>query len=102
LPLIVNVINVCKSPTSSSALAGRRTLGNPATFDYLPDSDYGSIDIVPTVSGTYEDLAPRAANVRRGRHAILVEAVSDLLATLTVRRREKDAERVRQLRQDSA
>jgi hypothetical protein len=32
------------------------------------------------------------------RNAILVEAVSDLLATLTVPRREKDADRVRQLR----
>jgi hypothetical protein len=26
------------------------------TFDYLLDSDFGSIDIVPTISGTYEGL----------------------------------------------
>jgi hypothetical protein len=71
---------------------------DPASFDYLLDSDFGSIDIVPTISGTYEELAPRAANLQRGRHSILVEAVSDLLATLTVPRREKDAERVRKLR----
>jgi hypothetical protein len=71
---------------------------DPATFDYLLDSDYGSIDIVPTISGTYEELARRAASVRSGRHSVLVESVSDLLATLTVPRREKDAERVRQLR----
>jgi hypothetical protein len=32
------------------------------------------------------------------RNAILVEAVSDLLATLTVPRREEDADRVRELR----
>lgn len=29
---------------------------DPATFDYLLDSDFGSIDIVPTISGTYESL----------------------------------------------
>jgi hypothetical protein len=68
------------------------------TFDYLLDSDFGSLDIVPTISGTYEELAPRAVKMQAGRNAILVEAVSDLLATLTVPRREKDADRVRQLR----
>jgi hypothetical protein len=68
------------------------------TFDYLLDSDFGSIDIVPTISGTYDELAHRAVNVQTGRNSILVEAVSDLLATLTAPRREKDADRVRQLR----
>jgi hypothetical protein len=71
---------------------------DPSTFDYLLDSDFGSIDIVPTISGTYEELAPRAVTVQRGRKSILVEAVSDLLATLTLPRREKDADRVCQLR----
>jgi hypothetical protein len=70
----------------------------PETFDYLLDSDYGSLDIVPTISGTYEELAARATNLKRGRQRVLVEGVSDLLAALTVPRREKDAERVRQLR----
>ena len=68
------------------------------TFDYLLDSDFGSIDIVPTISGTYEELAPRAVKMQTKRNAILVEAVSDLLATLTVPRHEKDADRVRELR----
>lgn len=36
--------------------------------------------------------------MQTGRNAILVEAVSDLLATLTVPRRQKDADRVPQLR----
>ena len=68
------------------------------TFDYLLDSDFGSIDIVPTISGTYEELAPRAVKMQTGRNSILVEAVSDLLTTPAVPRREKDADRVRQLR----
>ena len=59
------------------------------TFDYLLDSDFGSIDIVPTISGTYEELAPRAVKLQTKRNTILVEAVSDLLATLTVLRRKK-------------
>ena len=71
---------------------------DPATFDYLLDSDFGSIDIVPVISGTYEQLAPDAVSVRRGQRLVLVEAVSDLLATLTVPRRGKDADRVRELR----
>jgi hypothetical protein len=83
---------------SRHAPTGRRTQADPATFDYLLDSDFGSIDIVPVISGTYEQLAPRAVNVRRGQHSVLVEGVSDLLATLTMPRREKDADRVRELR----
>ncbi len=70
---------------------------DPATFDYLLDSDFGSIDIVPVISGTYE-VVPRAASVPRAGHSVLVESVSDLLATLTVPRRKKDDDRVRQLR----
>jgi hypothetical protein len=70
----------------------------PATFDYLLDSDFGSIDIVPMIGGTYDQLAPRATSVQRAGHSVLVEAVSDLLATLTVPRRERDADRVRRLR----
>jgi hypothetical protein len=71
---------------------------DPTTFDYLLESDFGSIDIVPLIGGSYEQLAPRATSVRRSGHRVLVEAVSDLLATLTVPRREKDADRVRELR----
>ena len=88
------------SQTGERGRAGQLT-PNPqdsTTFDYLLDSDFGSIDIVPTISGTYDELAHRAVNVQTGRNSILVEAVSDLLATLTVPRREKDADRVRQLR----
>ena len=33
-----------------------------------------------------------------GEHSVLVEAVSDLLITLTVPRREKDGDQVRELR----
>lgn len=92
---------VAEDATPERVAARASWMPNPrdaATFDYLLDSDYGSIDIVAKISGTYEELAPRAINVQKGSHVILVEAISDLLATLTVPRRQKDAERVRQLR----
>jgi predicted nucleotidyltransferase len=71
---------------------------DPASFDYLLQSKYGAIDIVPEVSGTYEELMPRAAEVEVDGRAVFVEAVHDLLATITVPRREKDRDRVEQLR----
>jgi hypothetical protein len=87
------------TPENVAARAGwTQNPQDVTTFDYLLDSDFGSIDIVPTISGTYEELAPRAVKMRTGASSVLVEAVSDLLATLTMPRREKDADRVRQLR----
>jgi hypothetical protein len=51
---------------------------DPASFDYLPK--YGAIDIVPQMSGTYEELIPRAAKLEVAGQTIWVEAVQDLLA----------------------
>jgi hypothetical protein len=71
---------------------------DPASFDHLLQSKYGAIDIVPSVSGTYEELVPRAVKLKVEGQAVWVEAVHDLLATITVPRREKDRGRVQQLR----
>lgn len=71
---------------------------DPASFDYLLRSRYGAIDIVPEVSGTYEELMPRAAELELDGQTVFAEAVHDLLATITVPRREKDRDRVVQLR----
>jgi hypothetical protein len=68
------------------------------SFDHLLQSSLGSIDIVPIVSGTYEELSARAVHVDVDGEDVAVESVPDLLATLTVPRREKDRDRVRQLR----
>jgi hypothetical protein len=72
--------------------------GNPASFDHLLQSKYGAIDIVPEVSGTYEELMPRAEMLQVDGQTVCVEAIHDLLATITVPRREKDRDRVEQLR----
>jgi hypothetical protein len=71
---------------------------DPESFDYLLQSKYGAIDIVPEVSGSYEELVERAVALSVNGQKVWVEAISDLLATLTVPRREKDRDRVRQLR----
>ena len=71
---------------------------NPASFDHLLESKYGAIDIVPEVSGTYEELMPRAEKLHLDGQTVWVEAISDLLATITVPRREKDRHRVEELR----
>lgn len=69
------------------------------TLDHLFLSRYGNFDVVPEVSGTYDALARRAVTMSAYGHDILVEHVDDLLATLTVPRRDKDIPRVRHLRE---
>jgi hypothetical protein len=71
---------------------------DPESFDYLLQSKYGAIDIVPEVSGSYEDLIARAVMLSVDGQKVWVEAIHDLLATLTVPRRKKDRDRVQQLR----
>ena len=71
---------------------------DPSSFDHLLVSRHGSIDVVPVVTGTYDDLIMRADSVHAFGHALRVAAVGDLLATLTVPRRGKDLARVRALR----
>ena len=71
---------------------------DPASFDHLLQSAHGAIDVVPEVSGTYEELRPRAVQINAFGRDVWVESIEDLLATLTVPRRQKDVERVRVLR----
>jgi hypothetical protein len=68
-----------------------------ATLDHLFLSRYGNFDVVPEVSGSYEALMRRAMPMNAYGHDIWVAHVDDLLATLTVPRRQKDQPRVRQL-----
>jgi hypothetical protein len=71
---------------------------DPATFDALLETRLGSLDVVPVVSGRYEDLVRRATRVEAFGHAVWAASPSDQLATITVARREKDRPRVATLR----
>lgn len=50
------------------------------------------------MSGTFEELFPHAVMLDVDGQQVWVEAIHDLLATLTVPRREKDRDRIQQLR----
>lgn len=71
---------------------------DPSSFDHLLQSRHGAIDIVPTISGTYDELMPRAVTVEVAGQHVWVQSIHDVLATLTVPRRSKDRDRVEQLR----
>jgi hypothetical protein len=71
---------------------------DPGSFDHLLQSRHGALDVVPEVSGTYDDLIARAVSLDIDGLRVWVESIEDLLATLTVPRRAKDRGRVEQLR----
>jgi hypothetical protein len=75
-----------------------RTSGPFAT---LAETRLGAIDVVPMMSGRWEDLVQRAARVWAFGQEVLVASIADQLAALTVARRDKDRARVeaRRLRQ---
>jgi hypothetical protein len=78
--------------------AWRPDPNNVDSFDHLLWTRLGSLDVVPEIAGTYEELGPRALAVVVEERPILVESLEDQLATLTVPRREKDRPRVEALR----
>ena len=88
-------------PTAADREARARWRPDPAdvaSFDHLLWTQHGALDIVPEIAGTYEELRPRAVPIDLERRRVLVESIGDLLASLTVPRRENDAARVRALR----
>lgn len=88
-------------PTVADREGRARWRPDPAqvsTFDHLLQTRHGTLDVVPVLSGTYEELHPRAIEVKVNGRRVYVESIADQLATLTVPRRQKDIERVRGLR----
>jgi hypothetical protein len=70
-----------------------------ATFDSLFHTRYGTLDVVPKISGTFEDLRRRASNLTvLGVAGITVMSIEDLLIHLTAPRRAKDSALVSGLR----
>lgn len=68
------------------------------TFDRVFATRYGRLDIVPEIAGTYPDLIQRSQLKKVTHLAVPIVSLEDLLATLTVPRRTKDVELVKQLR----
>jgi uncharacterized damage-inducible protein DinB len=82
-----------------SRLVWRPDATDPASFDQLLQTRFGALDIVPEISGRYEDLVGRAARVTAFGHEVLAASIADQLATLTIPRRERDRARVEGLRE---
>ena len=92
-------VETAATPEAVSARASwRPDPADPSSFDHLLQSKHGALDVVPEVSGTYDELISRAVRLDNDGVSIWVESVDDLLATLTVPRRAKDRERVERLR----
>lgn len=83
---------------SARAAAWRPDPDDVSTFDHLFRSCYGSFDVVPRVTGAYETLIQRALLIEMAGCRVWVAHVDDLLATLTIPRRQKDIARVHALR----
>jgi hypothetical protein len=69
------------------------------TLDHLYATRFGDLDVVPNLAGTYETLRPRASLCTLAGRDVWLAHVDDLLARMTVPRREKDIPRVAQLRE---
>jgi hypothetical protein len=92
-------VETAPTPEAVAARANwRPDPAEPASFDHLLQSRHGALDVVPEVSGTYDELMPRAVALDIEGNHVWVESVEDILATLTVPRRAKNRDRVGQLR----
>ena len=88
-------------PTPEQLEAKKNWKPDPANvegFDSLFHTRLGNFDVVPELSGTYEELMKRAVVMQHAGRPLHVMHVDALLAALTVPRRAKDVERVRALR----
>ena len=70
-----------------------------SSFDSLFYTKYGNFDVVPDLTGDYEALMRRAIQADAFGQSIWVAHVDELLAALTVPRREKDRPCVLDLRE---
>jgi hypothetical protein len=70
-----------------------------STFDHLYHTRYGNFDVVPELAGDYETLMQDAEQKELFGYWVWVAHIDNLLAKLTVPRREKDIPRVNHLRE---
>lgn len=87
-------------PTTEQELADWRPDARDArTLDHLFGTCFGNFDVVPEVAGTYEALRPRAVMRCWQGCNLWVAHVDELLARISIPRREKDRDRVGALRE---
>lgn len=85
--------------TPEEVVAWRPDADDLATLDQLYRTRHGNLDVVPLISGTYEELAPRAERLQAYGRPVLVPPSEDLLARLESVERKKDGTRIEAIRQ---
>lgn len=91
-------VKLTSQEQNARAAAWRPLADDVTAFDHLYQTRCGNFDVVPAISGNYEFRMERAVAMKAYGISLWVAHVDDLLATLTVPRRKKDAERVQALR----
>jgi hypothetical protein len=87
-------------PTTPEEVASWRPRADDiSTLDNLYVSRLGNFDVVPVIMGTYEFLMKRARRVPAFGLEPFVAHIDEVLAKMTVARREKDFPRVAALRE---
>ncbi len=87
-------------PTTERELAEwEPDIGDLGTLDHLFVTRLGNFDVVPELTGTYEFLSRRARQMPWQGVNLRLAHIDELLARLTVPRREKDIARVAGLRE---
>jgi hypothetical protein len=84
--------------TAEASANWQPDLKDISTFDHLFHTRHGNFDIVPELAGDYERLRQGAVWKNAFGYEVWVAHVDDVLAKLTVLRREKDVSRVQELR----
>jgi hypothetical protein len=69
------------------------------TLDHLFGTRFGNFDVMPVVAGTFDILRPRAVMRSCQGCNVLVAHIDELLARITIPRRDKDRDRVATLRE---
>lgn len=87
-------------PTTEEELTGwMPDVQDISSFDHAYVTRLGNLDVVPEIAGSYEVLLRRASSRTWNGFEVRLAHVDDLLARLTVPRREKDGPRVAALRE---
>lgn len=85
--------------TTPQARAGwTPNVGDLSSLDHLFLTRYGNFDVVPQLAGDYELLIKSAVRKAAFGHHLWIAHIDEVLAKLTVPRREKDIARVQRLR----
>jgi hypothetical protein len=90
---------IARPTTEEEIRAWMPRVDDVSSLDHCYRSRFGNFDVVPRVTGTYEVLMRRAVQIPAFGHTPWVAHIDELLARLTVPRRDKDAVRVAQLRE---